>query len=59
MSDYEIFHAGDVLLQCGIVLPEVRVAYRTHGQRHCWCIQEALQRITASSEGRRHYQPKS
>ena len=31
MSDYEIFHAGDVLLQSGIVLPDVKVAYRTHG----------------------------
>ena len=31
MSTYEIFEAGDVLLQCGIVLPNVRVAYCTHG----------------------------
>ena len=31
MSIYEIFEAGDVLLQCGIVLPNVRVAYCTHG----------------------------
>ena len=31
MSNYEIFHAGDVLLQSGKVLLDARVAYRTHG----------------------------
>ncbi len=31
MADYEIFEAGDVTLQSGIVLPGVRVAYVTHG----------------------------
>lgn len=31
MADYEIFEAGDVTLQSGIVLPAVRVAYVTHG----------------------------
>ena len=32
MADYEIFEAGDVTLQSGVVLPAARVAYRTHGQ---------------------------
>ncbi|WP_421850195.1 alpha/beta fold hydrolase [Novosphingobium sp.] len=31
MADYEIFEAGDVTLQSGIVLPAVRVAYVAHG----------------------------
>ena len=31
MSPYEIFEAGDVLLQSGKVQPGVMVAYRTHG----------------------------
>ena len=32
MADYEIFHAGDVALQSGVVLPATRIAYRTHGR---------------------------
>jgi homoserine O-acetyltransferase len=32
MADCEIFEAGDVTLQSGVVLPAARVAYRTHGQ---------------------------
>ena len=31
MSDYEIFEAGDVPLQCGITLRGARLAYKTHG----------------------------
>ena len=29
--DYEIFEAGRVTLQCGITLPDCKVAYKTHG----------------------------
>jgi len=29
--DYEIFDAGRFTLQCGITLPECKVAYKTHG----------------------------
>ncbi|WP_310497173.1 alpha/beta fold hydrolase [Sandarakinorhabdus sp.] len=32
MADLEIFHAGDVPLQSGVVLPAARLAYRTHGR---------------------------
>lgn len=32
MTSYEIFEAGDVTLQSGVVLPAVRLAYRTHGR---------------------------
>lgn len=32
MADHAIFEAGDVALQSGVVLPDTRVAYRTHGQ---------------------------
>jgi homoserine O-acetyltransferase len=32
MASYEVFEAGDVRLQSGVVLPAVRVAYRTHGR---------------------------
>ena len=32
MTPYEVFEAGDVLLQSGVVLPTTKVAYRTHGQ---------------------------
>lgn len=32
MADHAIFEAGDVRLQSGVVLPAVRLAYRTHGQ---------------------------
>ena len=31
MAHHEIFEAGDVTLQSGITLPDVRVAYHTHG----------------------------
>lgn len=31
MADHEIFEAGDVTLESGVVLPAVRVAYVTHG----------------------------
>ena len=31
MTPYEVFEAGDVLLQSGIVLPATKVAYRTFG----------------------------
>ena len=32
MTDYQIFEAGDVLLESGIVLNAVRVAFRTYGK---------------------------
>jgi len=32
MADHAIFEAGDVALQSGVVLPDTRLAYRTHGQ---------------------------
>jgi homoserine O-acetyltransferase len=32
MADYKVFHAGDVTLQSGTVLPDTRVVYCTHGQ---------------------------
>lgn len=32
MTDHAIFEAGDVTLQPGVVLPDVKLAYRTHGQ---------------------------
>ena len=32
MTPYEVFEAGDVLLQSGVVLPATKVAYRTHGR---------------------------
>lgn len=32
MANYDIFEAGDVTLQSGVVLPAARVAYRTHGR---------------------------
>jgi homoserine O-acetyltransferase len=32
MADYAIFEAGDVTLQSGVVLPDVKLVYRTHGQ---------------------------
>ena len=31
MQDYEIFHAGDLLLQSGETLPNARLVYKTHG----------------------------
>ena len=31
MMDYEIYEAGRVTLQCGITLPDCKVAYKTHG----------------------------
>src|SRR3569833_3312556 len=30
-SDYEVFEAGDVTLQSGIVFPSLRLAYKTYG----------------------------
>lgn len=32
MADHAIFEAGDVTLEPGVVLPDTRVVYRTHGQ---------------------------
>jgi homoserine O-acetyltransferase len=32
MADHAIFEAGDVMLQSGVVLPDVKLVYRTHGQ---------------------------
>ncbi len=31
MRDYQIFDAGNVLMQCGITLPNAKLAYKTHG----------------------------
>ena len=31
MDDYEVFEAGDVLLQCGITLRNAKLSYKTHG----------------------------
>jgi homoserine O-acetyltransferase len=32
MTDQAVFEAGDVLLQSGVMLPDVKLVYRTHGQ---------------------------
>jgi homoserine O-acetyltransferase len=32
MADYEVFELGDVVLQCGITLPQARLAYKTYGK---------------------------
>jgi homoserine O-acetyltransferase len=32
MSDYEIFDLGPVALQCGLTLPQAKLAYKTYGQ---------------------------
>lgn len=31
-ADYRVFHLGDVVLQCGITLRDVRLAYKTYGE---------------------------
>ena len=31
MSDYKLYNLGDVKLQSGVVLPEVKLAYKTYG----------------------------
>jgi homoserine O-acetyltransferase/O-succinyltransferase len=30
-GDYQVFQAGDVLLQSGVVFPSLRLAYKTYG----------------------------
>jgi homoserine O-acetyltransferase len=32
MSDHEVFELGGVVLQCGITLPDARLAYKTYGE---------------------------
>jgi len=32
MTDYQVFEAGEVTLQCGATLPRARLAYRCHGE---------------------------
>jgi homoserine O-acetyltransferase len=32
MSDFDIFELGDLALQCGRILPEARLAYKTYGE---------------------------
>jgi homoserine O-acetyltransferase len=32
MADYEIFELGQVVLQCGLTLPQARLAYKTYGE---------------------------
>lgn len=31
MADYEVFELGEVVLQCGITLPQAKLAYKTYG----------------------------
>ena len=31
-QDYALFHAGDVVLQSGVVFPDMRLAYKTYGR---------------------------
>ncbi len=37
MAEYDIFEAGDITLQCGVTLPDVRLAYKTYGQLNADC----------------------
>jgi homoserine O-acetyltransferase len=32
MADYEIFELGKVALQCGLTLPQAKLAYKTYGE---------------------------
>ena len=32
MADYEIFELGQVALQCGLTLPQAKLAYKTYGE---------------------------
>lgn len=32
MADYEIFELGPVALQCGLTLPQAKLAYMTYGE---------------------------
>jgi len=32
MTDYEIFELGQVVLQCGLTLPQAKLAYKTYGE---------------------------
>ena len=32
MADYEVFELGPVALQCGLTLPQTRLAYKTYGE---------------------------
>ena len=32
MGDYEIFELGQVALQCGLTLPQGKLAYKTYGE---------------------------
>ncbi|MBV8356430.1 MAG: alpha/beta fold hydrolase [Deltaproteobacteria bacterium] len=32
MADYEVFELGDLVLQCGITLPQAKLAYKTYGK---------------------------
>jgi homoserine O-acetyltransferase len=32
MADYEIFELGNVVLQCGLTLPQAKLAYKTYGE---------------------------
>lgn len=32
MADYEIFELGQVVLQCGLTLPQAKLAYKTYGE---------------------------
>jgi homoserine O-acetyltransferase len=32
MSDHDVFELGSVVLQCGITLPDARLAYKTYGE---------------------------
>ena len=32
MADYELFELRQVVLQCGLTLPETKLAYKTYGE---------------------------
>lgn len=32
MANYEVFEVGKVVLQCGLTLPQAKLAYKTYGE---------------------------
>ena len=62
-GDYQVFEAGDVTLQSGVVFPSMRLAYKTYGtlnarqgQRDCLSdvVQRATLRHRMADPARRH-----